>query len=91
MNRAKIGTKGQVVIPASLRRQYHLKPGTEVVFSADGRDLSLKPITAERIDSLFGILKGEEGEEKLTDVLVRERRKDLEMEEKKFARFFRKK
>ena len=52
----KITSKGQVVIPAGLRRKLHMKAGTRVaVHESDGK-LILQPITDEYIDSMRGML-----------------------------------
>ena len=52
----KITSKGQIVIPAGLRRKLRMKPGTRVAVHEDGGQLILQPITDEYIDSLRGIL-----------------------------------
>jgi AbrB family looped-hinge helix DNA binding protein len=52
----KITSKGQIVIPAVLRRKLRMKAGTRVaVHESDGR-LILQPITDEYIDSMRGML-----------------------------------
>ena len=52
------GTKGQVVIPRRLRREFEIEEGTRatVVSTPDG--ILLKPITRAYIKSLRGSLKG---------------------------------
>jgi AbrB family looped-hinge helix DNA binding protein len=53
---AKITSKGQIVIPAALRRKLRIKTGTRVaVHESDGK-LILQPITDEYIDSMRGML-----------------------------------
>lgn len=49
--------KGQVVIPAQLRRQYEIKEGTRAVVIATPEGILLKPVTRHAIDRLHGILK----------------------------------
>lgn len=57
MERASVTTKGQVVIPSSLRRKFGIKKGTQVlVYEKDG-DIIVKPITDEYIESMAGITK----------------------------------
>ncbi|MEK7764955.1 MAG: AbrB/MazE/SpoVT family DNA-binding domain-containing protein [bacterium] len=51
-----VTTKGQVVIPARLRRRYGIKRGTTVCFMEDGLDLILRPVTDDYIRSLKGSL-----------------------------------
>lgn len=82
--RVSVNAKGQVVIPAALRRKYGLKPKTRLVISEDGERLVLTPV-AVLIKQLRGSLAGGPS---LTKVLLKERAKDREREEAKFQRFF---
>jgi len=50
--------KGQIVIPAILRRKYEIKEGTRIVISDNGDSIILKPITEEYLKKLQGSLKG---------------------------------
>jgi AbrB family looped-hinge helix DNA binding protein len=52
-------SKGQLVVPAALRRKYGIKAGTKVCFLEDdfGR-IILQPITEEYIDRVRGCLAG---------------------------------
>jgi AbrB family looped-hinge helix DNA binding protein len=54
-----VTTKGQLVIPAKLRRKYSIQEGTQVAFLEQGKRLVLQPLTPEFIRSLRGSLKGE--------------------------------
>jgi AbrB family looped-hinge helix DNA binding protein len=54
-----VTTKGQLVIPAKLRRKYSIKEGTQVAFLEQESRLILQPLTPEFIRSLRGSLKGE--------------------------------
>jgi len=51
-------TKGQVVIPAALRRKYGIKKGTRIQVSEDNGRLILEPITPDYVRRLRGSLKG---------------------------------
>jgi AbrB family looped-hinge helix DNA binding protein len=54
-----VTTKGQLVIPARLRRRFGIKQGTLVSFlEADGC-IIMQPITREFVRGLRGSLKGE--------------------------------
>ncbi len=64
--------KGQIVIPASLRRKYGIKNGTKIIVLDDGESIVLKPITEQYLRKLQGSLKGKGG----LKVLLEERRKD---------------
>jgi AbrB family looped-hinge helix DNA binding protein len=56
---AKVTSKGQLVIPAELRRKNGIKAGTKVHFLEDelGR-IILQPVTEEYVDRLMGCLAG---------------------------------
>jgi AbrB family looped-hinge helix DNA binding protein len=47
-------TKGQVVIPAWLRRQFQIENGTKAVVRAAPEGILLKPVTAASIRRLRG-------------------------------------
>ncbi len=81
--RAKVSTKGWVVIPAPLRKKYGLKPGSTVeIFDAGGR-IILFPGMEDPIEEAHGMLA--EGPS-LTEELLAERAKELEREEAKLRR-----
>ena len=50
-------TKGQVVIPAWLRKQFDIEDGTKAVVQATPEGILLKPVTAALIKRGRGILK----------------------------------
>ncbi len=52
--------KGQIVIPASLRRKFGIKQGTRIQIEADEKTQSiiLTPITRDYVHSLRGKYKG---------------------------------
>ncbi|RJP53574.1 MAG: AbrB/MazE/SpoVT family DNA-binding domain-containing protein [Anaerolineaceae bacterium] len=68
--------KGQIVIPATLRRKYGIKNGTRIIVTDIGDAILLKPVTEQYLKSLQGSLKGRGGLKTLMD----ERRKDKERE-----------
>lgn len=51
-------TKGQVVIPARLRRQFEIKDGTRASVSATAEGILLKPITRAYLSRLRGRYAG---------------------------------
>ena len=51
-------TKGQVVIPAELRKKFGIHAGTKFEVTEDGERIILRPITPEFVRSLRGSLKG---------------------------------
>jgi len=52
-----VTTKGQLVIPAKLRRKYAIREGTQVAFLEEENRLVLQPLTAEFVRSLRGSLR----------------------------------
>lgn len=54
-----VTTKGQLVIPAKLRRKYAIRKGTQVAFVEEENRLVLQPLTPEFVRSLRGVLKAE--------------------------------
>ncbi|MFZ5880453.1 MAG: AbrB/MazE/SpoVT family DNA-binding domain-containing protein [Chloroflexota bacterium] len=69
--------KGQIVIPAALRRKYGIKNGTKIIVTDIGDAIVLKPVTEQYLRNLQGSLKGKGGLKTLVD----ERNKDREREE----------
>ena len=68
--------KGQIVIPAALRRKYGIKNGTKIIVTDVGDAIVLKPVTEQYLKNLQGSLKDKGG----LKVLLEERRKDKERE-----------
>jgi AbrB family looped-hinge helix DNA binding protein len=71
-----VTVKGQIVIPAKLRRKYGMKTGTKIIVTDVGDAIILKPVTEQYLKNLQGSLKGKGG----LKVLLEERRKDKESE-----------
>jgi AbrB family looped-hinge helix DNA binding protein len=57
-NSAVISTKGQLVIPAILRKEIGLKAGVRVVFKKHGRGLLIEPGSYEAVKALRGKYAG---------------------------------
>ena len=81
MVKTVVTTKGQVVIPSKLRRKFNIKKGTKLVIEERGDELILRPITPEYLDKLAGTLPSKGN---LTKLLLAERAKDREKEDKKW-------
>jgi|ERR1700691_57727 AbrB family looped-hinge helix DNA binding protein len=85
-------TKGQVVIPLRLRKQFEIEDGTKAVVQATPEGILLKPVTAALIRRGRGILKrapghgspGHEspGHESLTDDRAEHKRQERALEER---------
>ena len=79
-----ISQKGWVVIPAELRKKYHLTPGTEVIVVDYGGVLSIIPAMRDPIKQGRGLLKDLPS---LTEDLLKERAEELAREEARIKRF----
>jgi len=51
-------TKGQVVIPAKIRREFQIEDGTKASVMTTPDGILLRPITRSYINSLRGSMKG---------------------------------
>ncbi len=83
METASVTSKGQLVIPARLRRKYKIEPGTKVRFVERDHEILIQPVTKEYVRSVCGLLKSETS---VTQMLLKERAKDKAREEAKFAK-----
>ena len=63
--------KGQIVIPASLRKKFGINIGTKVIVTDNGASICLVPITENYLRNLQGSLKGKG----LLKTLIEERQK----------------
>ena len=79
--------KGQIVIPAQIRKKIGLKPGKKVLVTlVEKSKVTIEPVPDDPIEAACGMLRGGPS---LTRALIRERREDYAREEKKFAGFVR--
>ena len=69
--------KGQIVIPARMRRKMGIKQGTKVCLVAQEDGIVIKPLTKEYFEKMAGILNTGGS---LSRKLLEERRKDKERE-----------
>jgi AbrB family looped-hinge helix DNA binding protein len=74
---SNITSKGQIVIPAKIRKKLKISAGTKIHIEEKDDELILRPITPEYLDKIAGILKTKG---KLSKALLKERAKDKEME-----------
>ena len=64
-------SKGQIVIPAEIRKKYKIEPGKEVLLMEYGGMLYLVPPVEDAVKSACGILPSKPS---LADILLRERK-----------------
>ncbi len=67
-----VTTKGQIVIPAKLRKKYGIIGGTRIIITDAGGEIVLRPLTRQYLKNLRGSLKGSGA----LKVLMEERKKD---------------
>ena len=70
-------SKGQIVIPSSIRRKLGIKDGTRIQIEVDDKaqKIILKPITREYIHSLRGKYRGKG----LTKALMADKKREREL------------
>lgn len=86
MDQATVTSKGQLVIPAPLRKKYGIKKGTKIAFIEQDGKLLLQPINKQFIRSMCGILKSDTS---VVQELLEERARDKEKEDMKLEKFLR--
>lgn len=80
---AVVSTKGQVVIPESIRSRCHIEKGTRLYFHVEDDKVWFRPVTSDYIARGLGLLKTKG---KLGKKLLEERKKERLKEEKKIPR-----
>lgn len=86
MQEAYVTSKGQLVIPAKIRRRYNIKAGTRINFVEEEGRIYMQPVTREYIRSFRGIFKLKAGEKRATQELMEDRAEEKRREEEKIAR-----
>ncbi|MEW5949998.1 MAG: AbrB/MazE/SpoVT family DNA-binding domain-containing protein [Thermodesulfobacteriota bacterium] len=82
----KTSAKGQIVIPAAIRKKLKIKPGQKVNLTLVEDKAVITPLPEDPIKSLKGILKGKPS---MTKALLEDRKKEVKREEKDIARLLR--
>ncbi len=68
--------RGQTVIPAPIRKRYHIEHGDRLVWLDEGGVIRVVPVAADPVAGLRGAVKGGG----LLDALLESRRRDRERE-----------
>ena len=79
MTIVKTSAKGQIVIPAEIRKRLGIKPGQKVNLTIVDDKAVIKPLPQDPIKALRGILKGKPS---MAEALLNERGKEIEHDEK---------
>jgi AbrB family looped-hinge helix DNA binding protein len=53
----RVSSRGQIVIPLSIRKGMHLDPGTKMLVVAEGENIMMKPIKRDGRAAMASILK----------------------------------
>jgi AbrB family looped-hinge helix DNA binding protein len=77
--RVTISEKGQIVIPAALRKRYGLAPGDKLAVVDKNGEILLRPLPRHPLINLRGKYRTA-GTETLTAALLRERRAERALE-----------
>ena len=76
-------TKGQVVIPIRLRKQFAIQSGTRAIVTTTSEGILLKPVTAALIKRGRGIVKRGPSEPPMSKWWAEHKRKEKELEERR--------
>ena len=87
MRRMIVNERGQVTIPAELRKKLELTPGTRMIWFEENGRLILSPMTLHRLKEIRGFLKPKPGEASMFDESFKERARERKREELKYARW----
>ena len=74
MQRVKVLAKGQVVIPASIRKKYSIQPGCKIQIFEYGNLIYLVPPAKDPVEQAMGCLPATPS---LSEELIKERKKDF--------------
>ena len=75
----KTSSKGQIVIPAEIRKKLGIEPGQKVNLSLENDKAVISPLPKDPIKTMRGILKGKPS---MTKALLDDRKKEIEHDEK---------
>ncbi len=78
----RASSKGQIVIPKAIREKLGIGPGKRVLFRLAGDHAEIVPLADEPIKAIRGILKSEIS---LSEELLKERKRDGEIDERRGA------
>lgn len=79
-------TKGQVVIPSWLRKEFAIEEGTKAVIAATAEGILLKPVTSTSIRRARGLLKTKPGASSLKEDWAEHKKQERSQEERRNGR-----
>ena len=78
MKTATLSVKGQIVVPAKIRKKLGLIKGSRVAIIEEPNGFCVRPVERQYFDQYAGLLPGKG---KATKALLKERRKERERED----------
>jgi AbrB family looped-hinge helix DNA binding protein len=87
MRRTIVNGRGQVTIPAELRKQLEIAPGTRVTWREESGRLVLAPMTSRLIKEIRGFQKPKPGEPSMFEELFAERERERQREDSRLASY----
>ncbi len=78
MKTATLSVKGQIVVPAKIRKKLGLKKGSKVAIIEEPNGFSVRPLESGYFEEYAGLLPGKG---KATRALLKDRRKERELED----------
>lgn len=82
MKTVRVSSKGQIVLPASIRKKYGLEPGSELSLVEWAGTIHLVPVSRDPWGDLRGMLAGTGYS---TEQFLEERRAERDREERKWG------
>lgn len=80
-NTVSFSAKGQIVIPAWLRREFQIELGTKAIVESTPEGILLKPVTRHTIAKLHGILKRKPGSKSLAEEWAEHKAEESRLDE----------
>jgi len=87
MRRTVVNARGQVTIPAELRKQLEIRSGTRVSWFEENGRLVIALITSRRLKEIRGFLKPKTGEPSAFEELFKERARERRREDRKASQY----
>ncbi len=76
-------SKGQVVIPLRVRKEFHIEEGTQAIVVSTPEGILLKPVTAALVRSGRGIIKRKAGDKPLAEWWSEYKKEETNLETKR--------
>lgn len=78
--RVRLSSKGQIVLPAAIRKKYGAAPGAEWVLVDMGDHVALVPRSKDPISEAYGMFRGEDDASVVDEFLCERRREEARID-----------